>query len=428
MRSADRLRMSEDSGMRVNEIFNPAQTGEAPGAHHPNPSPAAGLAAPSLFPGRQWQQVLERDTRADGQFFYAVKSTRVYCRPSCPSRRPTRKNVSFFPTSAAAEDAGFRACKRCQPDRATPRPDPQAGLIAAATEYLTAHATERTRLTDLAKATGVGRLTILRGFRRVLGVSPGEFAKAQRVARFKEALHPAAQPAPNGLPTRVPKAAAKPPAKPSAKAPAAKRITDAIYEAGFGSSSRLYEASGEALGMTPRVMRAGGAGLAIRYTTAASPLGRMLVAATDRGICAIAFGRDDAELHAGLRQRFDQAELLPAKGNTGWLAEAVAFVLSQTGEHPLAATFPLDVRATAFQQRVWKALRQIPRGQTRSYSQLARDLGQPTAARAVAAACAGNPVAVAVPCHRVVGQDGSLTGYRWGLERKRKLLAAEAAL
>jgi AraC family transcriptional regulator of adaptative response/methylated-DNA-[protein]-cysteine methyltransferase len=177
--------------------------------------------------------------------------------------------------------------------------------------------------------------------------------------------------------------------------------------------------------MTPRVMRAGGAGLVIRYATAPSPLGRMLVAATPSGICAIAFGRDDSELTADLRQRFDQAQLVPAKGNTGWLADAVAFVASQTTEHPLAATFPLDVRATAFQQRVWKALQQIPRGETRSYSELAREIGKPTAARAVAAACGANPVAIAVPCHRVVGQDGSLTGYRWGIDRKRKLLAAE---
>jgi AraC family transcriptional regulator of adaptative response/methylated-DNA-[protein]-cysteine methyltransferase len=206
------------------------------------------------------------------------------------------------------------------------------------------------------------------------------------------------------------------------------RITDAIYDAGFGSSSRLYEGSNETLGMTPRLMRAGGAGLLIRYATAASPLGRMLVAATDVGVCAIAFGRDDAELVADLRGRFNRAQLMPAKGNTGWLAEAVAFVASQTSEHPMAATFPLDVRATAFQQRVWKALRQIPRGQTRTYSELARELGQPTAARAVAAACGANPVAVAVPCHRVVGQNGSLTGYRWGVERKRKLLQAEAAI
>ncbi len=393
-------------------MSKPATTNQNP----PEPrdqAVSAPIPVPSLFPGRQWQQVLERDTRADGQFFYAVKSTKIYCRPSCPSRRPSRKNVSFFPTAASAEQAGFRACKRCEPDRAVPRPDPQAAVIAAATEYLTEHASERTRLADLAKATGAGRLTILRGFRRVLGVSPGEFAKAQRVARFKNALRPP------GSPTPRPSS--------SAPSPAPVRITDAIYEAGFGSSSRLYESSSDSLGMTPRVMREGGAGLVIRYTTAASPLGRMLVAATPAGICAITFGRDDAELAADLRQRFNKAQLLPAKGNSGWLAEAVAFVLSQTTEHPLAVTFPLDVRATAFQQRVWKALQSIPRGQTRSYSALARELGSPTAARAVAAACGANPVALAVPCHRVVGQDGSLTGYRWGVERKRKILAAEAA-
>jgi AraC family transcriptional regulator of adaptative response/methylated-DNA-[protein]-cysteine methyltransferase len=394
-------------------------------AHQPNPpAPAAhpiddappqassSLAVPSYFPGRQWQQVLERDASADGQFVYAVKSTKIYCRPSCPSRRPTRKNISFFPTAALAEQAGFRACKRCEPDLATPRADPQAAVITAATEYLTQHASERTRLDDLAKATGVGRLTILRGFRRVLGVSPGEFAKAQRVARFKDALRPNASP--------------KKPAAASTKPQPAKRITDAIYEAGFGSSSRLYESSTASLGMAPRTMREGGAGLVIRYVTAASPLGRMLVAATSTGICSIAFGRDEAELTADLRLRFNQAQLVPAKGNTGWLADAVAFVLSQTTEHPLAATFPLDVRATAFQQRVWKALQAIPRGETRSYSDLARELGSPTAARAVAAACGANPIALAVPCHRVIGQNGSLTGYRWGIERKRKLLAAEA--
>jgi AraC family transcriptional regulator, regulatory protein of adaptative response / methylated-DNA-[protein]-cysteine methyltransferase len=372
-----------------------------------NPRP---IAVPSVFPGRQWQQVLARDVRADGQFFYAVKSTHIYCRPSCTSRRPARKNVTFFPTAAAAEQAGYRACKRCEPDLAIPRPDPQAAAIAAATEYITRHASERTRLADVAKATGVGRLTLLRGFRRVLGVSPGEFARAQRVSRFKDALRPAqARPQHNGSPV-----------------PAAKRITDAIYEAGFGSSSRLYESSNDALGMTPRTMRAGGAGLLIRYATAASPLGRMLVAATPTGVCAITFGRDDAELIADLRKRFNQAQLVSAKGNTGWLADAVAFIASQTSEHPLAATFPLDVRATAFQQRVWKALQEIPRGQTRSYSDLARELGRPTATRAVAAAVGANPVAVAVPCHRVIGKDGSLTGYRWGVERKRKLLAAEA--
>ncbi len=351
---------------------------------------------PSFFPGRQWQQVLERDAAADGQFFYAVKSTKIYCRPSCPSRRPARKNVSFYPTADAAREAGYRACLRCEPDRTEAKADPQAGAIAAVSDYLKAHATERTRLDEVAKATGVGRLTILRGFKRVLGVSPGQFAKAARVESFK-----------NGV--RSPK----------------KKITDAIHDAGYGSSSRLYEQSNAVLGMTPRLMREGGAGLVIRYCTAGSPLGRMLVAATGVGVCSIAFGRDDAELVAGLRASFDKAQLAAAKGNTGWLAEAVAFVLSQTTEHPVAASFPMDVRATAFQQRVWRALREIPRGETRSYSEVAAGLGAPSAVRAVAAACGANPIAVAVPCHRVVGKDGSLTGYRWGVERKRKLLAAE---
>lgn len=397
-------------GMRAHAMVK-QHNSVSPDTDSPAQQPAVQpIVVPSVFPGRQWQQVLARDARADGQFFYAVKSTHVYCRPSCPSRRPARKNVTFFPTAAAAEQAGYRACKRCEPELATPRPDPQAAAITAATEYMTRHASERTRLADVAKATGVGRLTLLRGFKRVLGVSPGEYARAQRVARFKDAIRP-----PKPLP-----------ATRAATEPAAKRITDAIYEAGFGSSSRLYESSNDALGMTPRTMRAGGAGLLIRYTTAASPLGRMLVAATPSGVCAIAFGRDDAELIADLRQRFDQAQLVAAKGNTGWLADAVAFISSQTTEHPLAATFPLDVRATAFQQRVWKALREIPRGETRSYSDLAREIGQPTATRAVAAACGANPIAVAVPCHRVIGKDGSVTGYRWGIERKRKLLAAES--
>jgi len=377
-----------------------------------NPPKNATSAVPSFFPGRQWQQVLARDAAADGQFFYAVQSTGIYCRPSCPSRRPTRKNVRFFSTASSAEQAGFRPCKRCRPDHATPRPDPQADVIAAASQYLAQHATERTRLADLARATGVSRLTLLRGFRRVLGVSPGQFARAQRVARFKDALRPA-----QAHTASLTKPAAQPPTK---------RITDAIYEAGFGSSSRLYESSHDSLGMTPRTLRAGGAGLLIRYATASSPLGRMLAASSDAGICAILFGVSDTELLADLRQRFHKAQLVPAKGNTGWLAQALAFVLSQTTEHPLAATFPLDVRATAFQQRVWQALQQVPRGHTRSYSALARDLGKPTAARAVAAACAANPVALAVPCHRAVAADGSLAGYRWGLQRKQKILAAEA--
>lgn len=358
-------------------------------------------SVPSFFPGKQWQQVLERDSSADGQFFYAVKSTKIYCKPSCSSRRPTRRNVTFFPTADAARAAGYRACLRCEPDRTTAKPDPQAGAIHKVTAYLKEHAGERTKLADVAKATGVGKLTILRGFKRVLGVSPGQYAKEARMERFKDKV-------------RDPKAG---------KAP----ITDAIYEAGYGSSSRLYEKSSATLGMTPRMMRQGGAGLLIRYTTASCPLGRMLVAATDAGICSIAFGQDDDELLAELRKRFSKAQLMAVKGNTGWLAEAVQFVSSQLGEHPLAAKFPLDVRATAFQQRVWKALQAIPRGETRSYGSIARELGMPTAARAVGTAIGLNPVAVAVPCHRAIRSDGSLSGYHWGVERKKKLLEAEIA-
>jgi AraC family transcriptional regulator, regulatory protein of adaptative response / methylated-DNA-[protein]-cysteine methyltransferase len=351
---------------------------------------------PGVFSGKQWQQVLERDASADGQFFYAVKSTRIVCKPSCPSRRPTRKQVQFFPTLAAAQAAGYRPCKRCEPERTTPKADPQAQVIAQVTKYLQEHADKRVKLTDVAKATGVGRLTILRGFKRVFGVSPGQYAKAQRLEAFKDKV----------------------------KEPTM-RVTDAIYDSGFGSSSRLYENSNARLGMTPREMRKGAAGVVIRYATADSPLGRMLVAATDKGICAIAFGEDDTEVEDTLRDRFPKAELIAEDAKSGWLADAVAFVTSQMSEHPLAATFPLDVRATAFQQRVWKALQDIPRGETRTYSGLAAELGAPSATRAVANACGVNPVAVIVPCHRVVGKDGSLTGYRWGVERKRKLLEAE---
>ena len=205
-------------------------------------------------------------------------------------------------------------------------------------------------------------------------------------------------------------------------------VTDAIYDAGFGSSSRLYENSGARLGMRPREMRNGAHGLAIRYATAESPLGRMLVAATEKGVCTITFGEDDDELIEVLQQRFPYAEFTRESARNGWLADAIGFIGDQMSETPTAATFPLDVRATAFQQRVWKALQQIPRGETRSYSRLAAELGSPSATRAVAGACAANPVAVVVPCHRIVGKDGSLTGYRWGTERKRKLLQAEKAV
>jgi len=381
-----------------------------PNQPHSQPLKAnhSAAAVPSVFPGQQWRQVLERDASADGQFVYAVQPTKIYCRPSCPSRRPTRKSVRFYPSAAAAQEAGFHACQLCQPDLAAPRPDPHAAVIAAATDYLAAHATERTRLTDLAQATGVGRLALLRGFRRVLGVSPGDYARAQRLARRKEAPRPVKH-------------------KPDAELPPAPESTSKSASAAVAKPTGTKSIADQS-GLTQHILRAGGAGQLIRYATAPSPLGRLLVAATANGICAILFGRDDAELLADLRQRFDRAQLAPAKGNSGWLAEALAFVLSQTTAAPLAATFPLDLRATDFQQRVWRALQQIPRGQTRSYSAIARELGSPTAARAVASACAANPIALAIPCHRAVAQDGSLAGYRWGLARKQKILTAEAAI
>ena len=350
---------------------------------------------PSVFAGKAWQQVLARDERADGQFFYAVKTTKVFCKPSCPSRRPERKNVSFYPTAEMARAAGYRACLRCEPETVARKADPQVEAIDRVASYLTEHAEERTKLKDVAKATGVAPLTILRGFKRVLGVSPREYAKAQRVAKFKEKV-------------REPKVS----------------VTEAIYEAGFGSSSRLYESADATLGMTPTALKAGGKGETIRYAVAGTPLGLMLVGATARGICVVAFGESAEELERDLAERFPQAEVKQMDAELSYAVEALVEAMS---ESPRALALPLDVRATAFQQRVWRELQAIPRGETRSYSEVAEAIGSPKSVRAVAAACGANPVAVVVPCHRVVGKDGSLTGYRWGVERKRALLAAEGA-
>jgi AraC family transcriptional regulator of adaptative response/methylated-DNA-[protein]-cysteine methyltransferase len=353
------------------------------------------IKVPSLFAGKAWQQVLARDPAADGQFFYAVKTTKIYCRPSCPSRRPERKNVTFFPTQAQAQAAGYRACLRCEPDLVDRKADPQVAAIEAVSQFLTEHADERTRLKDVSKATGVAPLTILRGFKRVLGVSPREFAKAQRLAKFKAKV-------------REPKTS----------------VTDAIYDAGFGSSSRLYEGSDALLGMTPSVMKAGGLGETIRYAVADSPLGPMMIGASSRGICSISFADTEEELLAELQARFPRAE---TKRMDRELEYAVDAVIASMGESVRATSLPFDVRATAFQMRVWRELQNIPRGETRTYSQVAEALGSPQAVRAVASAIASNPLAILVPCHRVIGKNGTLTGYRWGVERKRNLLEREGA-
>ena len=349
------------------------------------------LKVPSVFAGKAWQQVLARDAKADGQFVYAVKTTKIFCRPSCPSRRPERKNVTFFPTVELAQAAGYRACLRCEPESVGRKADPQLAAIKAVSSYLTEHAAERTRLKDVAAATGVAPLTILRGFKRVLGVSPREFAKAQRVAQFKNKV-------------REPKTS----------------VTEAMYDAGFGSSSRLYE--GVKLGMTPSAMKAGGRGETIRYTIAESPLGPMLVGATARGVCSVAFGEDEAALLAELRKAYKHAGIVRMDRE---LTREVAAVLGMMSENPVAHDLPLDVRMTAFQQRVWNALLAIPAGRTKTYGELARDIGSEKAARAVGAALGSNTLAVLVPCHRVLGAGDTLVHWRWGKARKQDLLKRE---
>ncbi|HEX4154183.1 MAG TPA: bifunctional DNA-binding transcriptional regulator/O6-methylguanine-DNA methyltransferase Ada [Acidobacteriaceae bacterium] len=340
-----------------------------------------------------WRKVLERDRSAG--FVYAVTTTGVYCRPGCASRKPSRENVRFFESCEEAEKAGFRACLRCEPKRLSAKEDPRAEAVARAVKRLREADGEMVRLAELSQNVGVSRFVLLRAFRRVLGVTPAEFVRALRRERFrKEVRNPLSS------------------------------VTDAVYAAGFGSSSRMYESAGATLGMRPFVVKNGGYGVDIRWTIAGSALGRMLVASTERGLCCVLFADTDTEAERELRERFAKAEL--RRDDMG-LGGAVRFVLGEMSESATAASLPFDVRATAFQHRVWEALRAIPRGETLTYAEIARKIGAPKAVRAVGAACGANPLAVVVPCHRAVGSDGRLTGYRWGVERKRKLLEMERA-
>ena len=331
-----------------------------------------------------WKQVLARDQAA--AFFYAVTTTGVFCRPSCASRRPLRRNVRFFSSSDAAQGAGFRACKRCQPL------DPaRSGLLDKIRRHIEAHLDRAVPLKELGRVAGMSPFTVQRLFKAGLGVSPLQYQRALRAARLRGALKQG------------------------------DNVTDAIYEAGFGSSSRAYE--GSALGMTPAKFAQGGLGEAIGYTTARTAFGWLVVGATYRGLCWLALGGTAAEAEASLRAEFPLATLRRDPSLAGLVESAVEQVVDASpgsGED-----LALDLRGTAFQLRVWQALRAIPRGETRSYSELARELGHPKATRAVARACATNRVALVVPCHRVVGASGALTGYRWGVERKRQLLEAE---
>jgi AraC family transcriptional regulator of adaptative response/methylated-DNA-[protein]-cysteine methyltransferase len=338
----------------------------------------------------RWQALVRRDRDADGVFYYSVRTTGVYCRPSCPARRANRKNVRFHSTREEAERAGFRPCKRCRPNEVSLTERHQDAVVRAC--RLIEDADEAPTLPHLADTVGMSPYHFHRVFKMFTGVTPKAYAAAHRVQRVRNELAQGAT------------------------------VTEAIYGAGFNSNGRFYATSTEQLGMTPRAFRAGGDGAAIRFAVGECSLGSVLVAATDKGVCAILLGDDPDALARGLQDRFPKAQVVgPDTAFDQWVAQVVGLV-----EKPaLGLALPLDIRGTAFQLRVWEALRQIPPGSTASYAEIAGRIGRPNAARAVALACAANPIAVAIPCHRVVRTDESLSGYRWGVERKAELLKRE---
>ena len=341
---------------------------------------------------RRWQAVMARDARADGSFVYAVRSTGIYCRPSCASRRPRRERTAFFADAAAAEHAGFRACRRCRPSEPGAA-DPWVERVRDACRLLAGDLEGRMTLRALSARIGGSPGHLQRNFKRIAGVSPREYADACRLERVKRELKGGAA------------------------------VTTALYEAGYGSSSRLYERAASQMGMTPATYSRGGAGMVIQFAVASCPLGRLLVAATPRGVCAIRMGSDAAALEHDLRREFPEATVVR---DTGSLLRTMQAVVAHLEGRRQTLDLPLDVRATAFQRQVWQALAAIPYGSTRSYKEIAEAVGRPRAARAVARACAANPVALAIPCHRVVPSAGGTGGYRWGAARKKALIAKEA--
>jgi AraC family transcriptional regulator, regulatory protein of adaptative response / methylated-DNA-[protein]-cysteine methyltransferase len=340
----------------------------------------------------RWQAVKRRDRAFDGKFLFAVRTTGIYCRPSCASRPAKRENVSFFETGAAAEKAGYRACKRCRPDKLG-APDPQVEAVKRACAAIE-QAEEAPKLADLAASVGLSPYHFHRVFKTITGVTPKAYAAQTRAGRAADMLR------------------------------TAETVTEAIYDAGFNSSSRFYENTDARLGMSPGAVRRGGAGTVIRFAVGEASLGAVLVAATNKGVCAIMLGDDPETLLRDLQDRFPRAEL---KGGDAEFERMVAQVVGLVEAPGQRLDLPLDIRGTAFQQRVWAALQAIPVGKTATYKEIARAIGQPTAVRAVAQACGANPLAIAIPCHRVVRSDGDLSGYRWGVERKRKLIDREAA-
>ncbi len=353
--------------------------------------------------GSKWRAVENRDRSADGAFVYAVRSTGIYCKPSCGSRKPKREHVSFFATPGVAETNGFRPCRRCRP-RIAHRSDERSQAVARVCREIerrigsesalpTDGLPEGLTLQALGETVGMGPHQLERAFKSVMNISPREYADSLRMQRLKSRLKKGDD------------------------------VTTALYDAGFGSSSRLYERAPSHLGMTPATYRRGGQGMNIQYTVVDSPLGRLLVGATERGVSAVYLGERDASLESALRKEYPRAEIAENKNG---MKQWVGSILEHLRGHEPNLDLPTDVRATAFQRRVWQELRRIPYGETRSYSDVAKAIGKPKAIRAVARACATNPVSVVVPCHRVVRSDGNPAGYRWGLERKTELLRQEA--
>ena len=371
-----------------NAILAKESLSEMPAAHSNSKKP--NHRGPGDPEDQRWDAVVARDSARDGEFVFAVATTGVYCRPSCPARRPRRANVTFYSRPEQAEREGFRACLRCRPRSFSG--NPQSDLAKEICRYIEQHLDEPITLGRLGKAFGQSPFHLQRRFKAALGITPREYADSCRLRLLKRNLQ------------------------------AGDNVTRAMYDAGYGSSSRLYEKTASQLGMTPDKYRRGAIAASIRYACADSPLGRMLIAATERGVCSIQFGRSDGELLEGLKREFPFAV---RKADESGLQTWVEALLSTMTGRELNTALPLDIRATAFQRRVWTYLQSIPFGATRSYGQVAKAIGRPTASRAVARACATNPVAIAIPCHRVVREDGSSSGYRWGAERKKTLLEME---
>ncbi len=340
---------------------------------------------------QQWQAVLDRDRAADGTFVLAVRTTGIYCRPSCPARRPKRENVEFFAAPDDAERAGYRACRRCHPrDAALPEPQPE--WIAQVRQHIEAHLDEPLTLEALSAQVNVSAYHLQRTFKRVMGITPRAYAEARRLGKLKAHLKEGDS------------------------------VASASYAAGYGSSSRLYERASAQLGMTPSVYQKGGCGMHINYTIVECSLGRLMVAASQKGVCFVSLGNSEAKLLDELKHDYATATIARDDARLG---QWVSVILKYVDGRQTTCDVPLDAQGTAFQWQVWRALQAIPYGHTRSYGDIAKSLGNPKAMRAVGHACATNPVALVVPCHRAVRADGSLGGYRWGLERKEKLLAHE---